>query len=302
MLESWSPFLHVRIVKLNWALSVTEVKSVLVLSLSLSVCFAVSSFKEYVVSFALASQQIMLSVTAAYYLKQIWEAQHLSGALDHLDAMCYAWSDVWWPKYQGFPAGVKNIMAYSWPSHCKRYLDNMELEKRFLASKVTWFWILALQWSRNMLQPSVHQKKDVKTHISLWLEQICLSTLVDIKNNKLCMKWKYLRLNMHTLSNGKSLLLCSWSDPFAVKPCCRVVAIDCVAIVSDSTSVSRSDHSKVELIYRSWIRHDCYTITCNHLTTWHECKPSMKGSYYRVSIDNTVRYIRWSAPFQGSVR
>eukprot|EP00884_Botryococcus_braunii_P004374 jgi/Botrbrau1/13938/Bobra.0193s0005.1 len=28
--------------------------------------------------------------------------------------------------------GVNNIMAYSWPSHCKRYLESIEMEKRFL--------------------------------------------------------------------------------------------------------------------------------------------------------------------------
>ena len=33
-------------------------------------------------------------------------------------------------------AGIKNIMAYSWPSHCKRYLESMELEKRFLRLRV----------------------------------------------------------------------------------------------------------------------------------------------------------------------
>ena len=33
-------------------------------------------------------------------------------------------------------AGIKNIMAYSWPSHCKRYLESMEVEKRFLRLRV----------------------------------------------------------------------------------------------------------------------------------------------------------------------
>ena len=28
--------------------------------------------------------------------------------------------------------GVKNIMAYSWPSHCKKVLESLESEKRFL--------------------------------------------------------------------------------------------------------------------------------------------------------------------------
>jgi hypothetical protein len=27
---------------------------------------------------------------------------------------------------------VANIMAYSWPSHCKRYLESLESEKRFV--------------------------------------------------------------------------------------------------------------------------------------------------------------------------
>ena len=31
-------------------------------------------------------------------------------------------------------AGVANIMAYSWLSHCKRYLELLEGEKRFLRS------------------------------------------------------------------------------------------------------------------------------------------------------------------------
>lgn len=29
-------------------------------------------------------------------------------------------------------AGVNNIMAYSWPSHCKKYLECLEAEKQFL--------------------------------------------------------------------------------------------------------------------------------------------------------------------------
>jgi len=32
----------------------------------------------------------------------------------------------------GARAGVANIMAYSWLSHCKRYLELLEGEKRFL--------------------------------------------------------------------------------------------------------------------------------------------------------------------------
>ena len=35
----------------------------------------------------------------------------------------------------GVDAGVANIMAYSWPSHCKRYLDSIEAEKRYLRSQ-----------------------------------------------------------------------------------------------------------------------------------------------------------------------
>ena len=31
-------------------------------------------------------------------------------------------------------AGVANIMAYSWLSHCKRYLELLDGEKRFLRS------------------------------------------------------------------------------------------------------------------------------------------------------------------------
>lgn len=31
-------------------------------------------------------------------------------------------------------SGVANIMAYSWPSHCKRYLDSLDSELRFLKS------------------------------------------------------------------------------------------------------------------------------------------------------------------------
>ena len=30
---------------------------------------------------------------------------------------------------------MANIMAYSWPSHCKRYLDAIEAEKRYLRSQ-----------------------------------------------------------------------------------------------------------------------------------------------------------------------
>jgi sucrose-phosphate synthase len=33
-----------------------------------------------------------------------------------------------WDDMSG--SGVKNIMAYSWPSHCKKYLDSIEAEKR----------------------------------------------------------------------------------------------------------------------------------------------------------------------------
>ena len=36
---------------------------------------------------------------------------------------------------EGVSAGVANIMAYSWPSHCKRYLDAIEAEKRYLRSQ-----------------------------------------------------------------------------------------------------------------------------------------------------------------------
>ena len=31
-----------------------------------------------------------------------------------------------------WPAGINNIMAYSWPSHCKKYLEVLEAEKQFL--------------------------------------------------------------------------------------------------------------------------------------------------------------------------
>ncbi len=29
-------------------------------------------------------------------------------------------------------SGVNNIMAYSWPSHCKRYLETIEYQKRYI--------------------------------------------------------------------------------------------------------------------------------------------------------------------------
>ena len=32
-------------------------------------------------------------------------------------------------------AGVANIMAYSWFSHCKKYLEALELEKRFIKTQ-----------------------------------------------------------------------------------------------------------------------------------------------------------------------
>lgn len=32
-------------------------------------------------------------------------------------------------------AGVANIMAYSWFSHCKKYLEALELEKRFVKTQ-----------------------------------------------------------------------------------------------------------------------------------------------------------------------
>lgn len=32
-------------------------------------------------------------------------------------------------------SGVANIMAYSWFSHCKKYLEALELEKRFIKTQ-----------------------------------------------------------------------------------------------------------------------------------------------------------------------
>lgn len=56
-------------------------------------------------------------------LSHVWRS-HLS--------FVWAWDDVVW----GFlGAGVANIMAYSWFSHCRKYLEALELEKRFIKTQ-----------------------------------------------------------------------------------------------------------------------------------------------------------------------
>ena len=52
-------------------------------------------------------------------------------------------------------AGVANIMAYSWPSHCKRYLDAIEAEKRYLRSQQVSCCVCSAPCQSACLRPSI---------------------------------------------------------------------------------------------------------------------------------------------------
>jgi hypothetical protein len=60
---------------------------------------------------------------------------------------------------------VNNIMAYSWPSHCKRYLESIEMEKRFLRRHLVSFRSLA---GARFLNQRFGEESQIVTRVGAW--------------------------------------------------------------------------------------------------------------------------------------
>ena len=80
---------------------------------------------------------LLMSILSAW-CHQIWAAHEHLGCLQSLQGRPRACSAIVLMAVELVCAGVANIMAYSWFSHCEKYLKALEYEKRFMKQqKVT---------------------------------------------------------------------------------------------------------------------------------------------------------------------
>jgi len=63
--------------------------------------------------------------------------------------------------------GIKNIMAYSWPSHCKQVLESLEKEKQYTKTHTVGYSSAANTCSTalaNPLQQKIHSQRKQSFH------------------------------------------------------------------------------------------------------------------------------------------
>ena len=63
-------------------------------------------------------------------------------------------------------AGVENIFAYAWPEHCRKYLEALEYEKRFLRTHKVSHNAFPCGWHGAPSHICLHLAKDQKPDVS----------------------------------------------------------------------------------------------------------------------------------------